>query len=97
MIKKGGRPKTLTTREEKYLVWEFVLGNAQTTTNGKVIAQDKFNKSISSSSVRRVLFKNGIKSYKNSKKPFISKANILKRKENIMTTFIILHTRIGKK
>ncbi len=81
MIKKGGRLKKLTTREEKYLVSKFVLGNAQTITNGKVITQDKFNKSISNSSVKRVLFKNGMKSYRKSKKPFISKANIRKRKE----------------
>ncbi len=70
---KGGRPRIINNREENLLIRNFDNGTIQNTTQGVSFSKEFFNKSVSNTSIRRILKKNDFKNYKKVSKPEISK------------------------
>ncbi len=75
-----GRPKKLTSREEKLIVRNFNNGKCETTTDGVNLVSETLQKTVSNSLIRNKLYENNMKSYKKQQAPLISKKNLRARK-----------------
>ena len=76
---KKGRPKTLTSRDENFIVKEISSGRIPNATKMSKEIKDKFNISVSSKTISRVLKKKGFKSAEKKEKPQLSKKNVKER------------------
>ncbi len=75
-----GRKKILSQKEERMIIRKYDSGKLENTTNGVSMVKEIFSKDISNSTIRRLVHKNGLRNYKKSCKPDISKKNIKARK-----------------
>jgi transposase len=76
---KQGRPKILTSRDENFIVKEISSGRIPNATKMSKEIKEKFNISVSSDTISRVLKKNGFKSAEKKEKPQLSKKNVKER------------------
>ncbi len=73
-ISKSGRPKKLSLREKKQVLRTFENGNLENTTNGVEFVKKIWKKNVDNSTIRRLITKNGMKSYKKHvNHPFLKK------------------------
>ncbi len=78
---KTGRPKALSARESRLLIRKYSIHEIKTSSQGVSLIKDISNKNISKATVKRNLYENGFKSFKESKAPHLSRANMKARKK----------------
>jgi len=74
---KSGRPRKFSDREGRIATRAILMGKAYDATD----LQRKFYPYVHPSTVRRVLYRNGLRAYVRRKKPYLSRAQVGKRKK----------------
>jgi transposase len=78
---KGGRPRKLTKRQEKYCSKKIVSGDAKSCVHLTKVLNEEENVKVSRYTVARALNRRGLKAGEKKKKPALSKKNIASRLE----------------
>ncbi|KAG1191131.1 hypothetical protein G6F70_009343 [Rhizopus microsporus] len=78
---KGGRPKVLTEREQKFLVQTITIGGKSNAVEARKELQKQLGKAVSDETVRRSLKASGMVSFVKPKKPLLTSKH---RKERLM-------------
>ncbi len=80
-----GRPKILNSREDRLLVRKYGNCEIKTSSQGVSLIRDITNKEVSKSTIKRRLYSDGYKSYKEKKAHLLSKKNLKARKKYFQT------------